>query len=106
MFPAAFDYHRAGSLDEAVALLGSLGDAKLLAGGHTLIPMMKLRLAQPAAVVDIGGLAELRGVSEAGGTVRVNGERLSAGDAVRATRIDAWEIDVETAAELVVWDLG
>lgn len=71
MFPAAFDYHRAGSLDEALALLASLGDAKLLAGGHTLIPMMKLRLAQPAAVIDIGGLAELRGVSEAGGTVRV-----------------------------------
>ncbi len=71
MFPAAFDYHRAGSLDEALSLLGSLGDAKLLAGGHTLIPMMKLRLAQPAAVIDIGGLAELSGVSEAGGTVRV-----------------------------------
>jgi carbon-monoxide dehydrogenase medium subunit len=71
MFPAAFDYHRAGSLDEALALLGNLGDAKLLAGGHTLIPMMKLRLAQPAAVIDIGGLAELRGVSEEGGTIRV-----------------------------------
>lgn len=71
MFPAAFDYHRPSSLDEALSLLGSLGDAKLLAGGHTLIPMMKLRLAQPAAVIDIGGIAELSGVSVDGGTVRV-----------------------------------
>lgn len=71
MFPAAFDYHRPSSLDEALSLLGSLDDAKLMAGGHTLIPMMKLRLAQPAAVIDIGGLSELSGVSEDGGTVRV-----------------------------------
>ncbi len=60
MIPAAFDYHRASSLEGAAKLLAQhAGDAKLLAGGHSLIPMMKLRLAQPGVVVDIGGLVEL-----------------------------------------------
>ena len=54
MFPSQFDYHRAASVAEAVELLSSLPDAKLVAGGHSLIPAMKLRAAQPAALVDIG----------------------------------------------------
>ena len=55
MIPAAFDYKRAGSSEEAVALIAEYGDeAKLLAGGHSLIPMMKLRLAVPTVLVDIG----------------------------------------------------
>ena len=55
MIPAAFDYVRAGSAEEAIALLGEHGDeAKLLAGGHSLLPMMKLRLAVPSVLVDIG----------------------------------------------------
>ena len=58
VIPAAFDYLRAGSADEAVALLGEHGDeAKLLAGGHSLLPLMKLRLATPVVLVDIGRLA-------------------------------------------------
>jgi carbon-monoxide dehydrogenase medium subunit len=71
MIPAKFDYHRAGSLDEAIALLGSTAGAKVLAGGHSLLPMMKLRLAQPAALIDIGRLADLKGISRAGDRVRV-----------------------------------
>ncbi len=62
MFPASFDYHRAETVEDAVRLLGGNPDAKLMAGGHSLIPMMKLRLAQPSAVIDIGritGLAEI-----------------------------------------------
>jgi len=60
MIPASFDYVRANSLDEAIALLGEHGDeAKLLAGGHSLLPLMKLRIAQPAMLVDIGRLREL-----------------------------------------------
>ena len=51
-----FAYHRAESLEEAVELLGNHEDAKLLAGGHSLLPMMKLRLAQPAVLVDISRL--------------------------------------------------
>jgi len=58
MNPAAFDYHRATSLEHAAELLGSLGDeAKVLAGGHSLLPFMKLRFATPSALVDIGGVA-------------------------------------------------
>ncbi|HVB52545.1 MAG TPA: FAD binding domain-containing protein [Acidimicrobiales bacterium] len=65
MIPASFDYVRAGSLDEAIALLKEHGDeAKLLAGGHSLLPLMKLRLAQPAMLVDIGRLSELSYVRE------------------------------------------
>jgi carbon-monoxide dehydrogenase medium subunit len=65
MIPARFDYERADSLDEAVELLGR-GDAKLLAGGHSLLPLMKLRLAQPALLVDIGRIEELSYVRDAG----------------------------------------
>ncbi len=55
MIPAAFDYVRAGSAEEAIRLIGEHGDdAKFLAGGHSLLPLMKLRLAQPSVLVDIG----------------------------------------------------
>jgi carbon-monoxide dehydrogenase medium subunit len=65
MIPAAFDYVRAGSLREALnAIANSNGGTKVLAGGHSLIPMMRFRLAQPAKVVDIGGLTDLRGIAE------------------------------------------
>lgn len=60
MIPAAFDYRRASSLDDALAALAG-GDAKVLAGGMSLLPLMKLRLASPRTLVDIGRLDELRG---------------------------------------------
>lgn len=67
MIPASFDYIRAGSVDEAVAALVEHGDeAKLLAGGHSLLPLMKLRLAAPEVLVDLGRVAGLRGVSDGG----------------------------------------
>jgi carbon-monoxide dehydrogenase medium subunit len=67
MIPAKFDYVRAGSVDEALAALGEHGDdAKLLAGGHSLLPLMKLRLATPAVLVDIGRLHDLSYVREEG----------------------------------------
>ena len=56
MIPAAFTYHRASSVDEASRMLAQNEDAKLLAGGHSLIPLMRLRLAQPTALVDINAL--------------------------------------------------
>lgn len=71
MYPAQFDYHRASNIDEAIRLLGELDDAKLIAGGHSLIPMMKLRLAQPGAVVDIGRISDLKGVTRGGDSCRV-----------------------------------
>ncbi len=70
MIPASFDYHAPRSVGEAISLLGSLGpDAKLLAGGHSLLPMMKLRFAAPSALIDLNKIAELRGVCEDGATV-------------------------------------
>jgi aerobic carbon-monoxide dehydrogenase medium subunit len=69
MIPPGFDYHAPRSVAEAVQLLGSLGDAKLLAGGHSLLPMMKLRFAQPAHLIDLNRIAALRGIREEGGTV-------------------------------------
>jgi carbon-monoxide dehydrogenase medium subunit len=70
MIPPAFDYHAPRSVGEALSLLGSLGsDAKLLAGGHSLLPMMKLRFAQPAHLIDLNRIPELRGVCEDGSDV-------------------------------------
>jgi carbon-monoxide dehydrogenase medium subunit len=70
MIPPRFEYHAPRSVSEAVALLGQLGsDAKLLAGGHSLLPMMKLRFAQPAHLIDINRIPELRGIHEEGGHV-------------------------------------
>jgi carbon-monoxide dehydrogenase medium subunit len=72
MIPAAFDYLRAGSAEEAVKLVGEHGDdAKLLAGGMSLLPLMKLRLATPAVLVDIGRIADLSYVREEGDEVRI-----------------------------------
>jgi carbon-monoxide dehydrogenase medium subunit len=70
--PAAFDYHPATSVNEAIALLQQYGDdAKLLAGGHSLIPTMKLRLAQPAHVIDLGRISGLTYIREENGVVAV-----------------------------------
>ena len=71
MYPADFDYYRARSLGDAHALLAAHPGAKLLAGGHSLIPLLKLRLAAPSAVIDIGRVPELRGVSISGGEIRI-----------------------------------
>lgn len=68
MIPAPFDYLRPGTLDEALrALAGSGDEGKLLAGGHSLLPLMKLRLARPKLLVDLGGIPGLSGIREEGG---------------------------------------
>ena len=72
MIPPAFDYVAPRSVGEAISLLSSLGeDAKLLAGGHSLLPMMKLRFAQPGTLIDINRIPELRGISEDNGVIRI-----------------------------------
>jgi aerobic carbon-monoxide dehydrogenase medium subunit len=72
MIPAGFDYHAPRSVADAIKLLGSLGpDAKLLAGGHSLLPMMKLRFAQPSALIDLGKIADLRGIAQSGNEIRI-----------------------------------
>ena len=69
MIPATFDYFRPQTLDEALSLLTNHEDAKVLAGGHSLIPAMKLRLAQPKAVIDISRIADLSDVREEDGRI-------------------------------------
>ena len=87
MFPASFEYHRATSIKEALGLLKQFGDdAKLLAGGHSLIPLMRLRLAQPTVLVDISSIRDLS-------YVRVDGDRVRIGAMTR-------HVDVEESAEV------
>jgi carbon-monoxide dehydrogenase medium subunit len=70
LIPGSFEYHRPANLSEVVALLGRLdSDARVIAGGHSLIPMMKLRLATPTHLVDLAGVAELKGVRLEGGEI-------------------------------------
>ena len=77
MIPVGFTYERPDTLDAALALLAEHGDdAKVLAGGHSLLPVMKLRLAAPELVIDIGRLAELR-------YVRAEGDELAIGAGAR-----------------------
>lgn len=72
MIPASFDYVKASSADEAISLIGEHGDeAKLLAGGHSLIPMMKLRLAVPSVLVDIAGVRDLSHVEDRGDHIAI-----------------------------------
>ena len=71
MYPPKFDYYRAGSVSEAIGLMQQHAGAKLLAGGHSLLPVMKLRLADPGTLIDIGRIAELKGISAANGNVTI-----------------------------------
>jgi carbon-monoxide dehydrogenase medium subunit len=72
VIPAAFDYVRAESAEEAISLIGQHGDeAKFMAGGHSLLPMMKLRLAQPSVVIDIGRISDLSYIRDAGDHVAI-----------------------------------
>ena len=71
MFAADFEYRKAGSIAEAVQLLSDNPGAKILAGGHSLIPLMRFRLARPEVVIDIGGIANLRGITVSGDTINI-----------------------------------
>ena len=71
MIPPPFDYHAPGSLEEALSLLGRLDDAKVMSGGQSLLPMLKLRLATPANIVDIGRVPGLDSISEEDGYLRI-----------------------------------
>jgi carbon-monoxide dehydrogenase medium subunit len=71
MIPASFEYARADSVENAIQLLGSSEDAKILAGGHSLLPLMKLRLARPSLLVDIGRIGDLSYIREDGDAVAI-----------------------------------
>jgi aerobic carbon-monoxide dehydrogenase medium subunit len=96
MIPAMFDYVRATSVDDAIRLLGEHGDdAKLLAGGHSLIPMMKLRLAAPAVLIDIGGIPQLDKIDASGGRITIGAlakhAALAASDALKKNAPVLWD---------------
>jgi carbon-monoxide dehydrogenase medium subunit len=89
MYPASFEYHRATTVDDAIAMLVAYGDdAKLIAGGHSLLPVMKLRFAQPSHLIDIRRVSELAGIREEGGAVRIGAATthaaLASSDLIRA----------------------
>lgn len=72
MYPASFEYHRATSVKDALAMLERYGDdAKIIAGGHSLLPMMKLRLTSPAHLIDVRRIAGLSGIRESGGNLAI-----------------------------------
>ena len=71
MIPAAFEYERAGSVEEAIELLRQTEDAKVIAGGHSLIPLLRLRFARPSLLVDIGRIDDLRYVREDGDRIAI-----------------------------------
>jgi carbon-monoxide dehydrogenase medium subunit len=100
MYPQEFEYHRPVTLAEAFRLLAGTADAKLLAGGHSLIPAMRLRVAGPAAVIDIGRLKELRGVKAAEAALEIGAltthAELASSDAV----LQGCPILAEAAAQI------
>ena len=72
MIPPGFDYHSPTTLPQVISLLQKYGgDAKLLAGGHSLVPMMKLRFADPPHLIDINRVPELKGIRESGGVIAI-----------------------------------
>ncbi len=71
MYPAPFEYHAPASLNEALALMAQNADAKIIAGGHSLLPAMKLRLATPPALIDIGRIADLKGIKDMGEKIAI-----------------------------------
>lgn len=101
MIPAAFDYAVPETLDEAVKLLADHGDvAKVLSGGHSLLPLMKLRLARPEIVVDLRKIAELRGIHRDGARLVLGAAATHAEIAASAEVRDACPLLVETAGRI------
>jgi aerobic carbon-monoxide dehydrogenase medium subunit len=103
MIPGAFAYHRPKSVAEAVGMLVDLGDdARALAGGHSLIPMMKLRLAKPEHLVDLAGISELNGVRNEGGDI-VIGSMTTQNELVRSGLLAA-KLPILRETSLVIAD--
>jgi aerobic carbon-monoxide dehydrogenase medium subunit len=99
MIPVAFDYERAASVDDAIARLGT-GGAKLIAGGHSLVPLMKLRLSEPGRLVDIARIPGLAGIKDAGGRIEIGATTTHAEIAASALLRDKCPMLAEAAAEI------
>ena len=100
MIPASFDYHAPTSLEEALRLLGSSGDVKVLAGGQSLIPILRLRLAAPEVIVDLGRIESLRGIREDGDAI-VIGAMTSHDDVARSTMVATHALLLSKATQTV-----
>jgi carbon-monoxide dehydrogenase medium subunit len=101
VIPTAFDYQRASSLDDALAKLQAAGgDAKFLAGGHSLIPLMKLRLSEPKVLIDIARIPGLSGIREKDGRIEIGAGTTHAEVASSALLRDKCPVVAETAAEI------
>jgi aerobic carbon-monoxide dehydrogenase medium subunit len=101
MIPVAFSYLRAHDVPEALRLLGEHGDeAKLLAGGHSLIPMMKLRLAAPGVIIDIGGIPGLSGITCSGNRIEIGALTTHAAIAASTELAEAAPVLSQAANEL------
>jgi carbon-monoxide dehydrogenase medium subunit len=109
MLPARFEYHRPATLDEALDLLDRLDDAKVLAGGMSFIPLMKLRFASPAHVIDVNRIPGLSGIEQSGGGLRVMAvtrhNEIAASDVVGA-RYPAMAAAAPLIADPIVRNLG
>lgn len=100
MVSATFDYHAPSTLDDALSLLGDDGDAKILAGGHSLIPMMKQRLAEPGALIDLGKIDALSYVNETDGGIAI-GAMTTYYDVINSAAVQANAPALAEAADMV-----
>ena len=100
MIPTSFDYARATSLDDAIAKLGAGGSAKLLAGGHSLIPLMKLRLSEPTTLIDIARIPGLSGITEKDGKIQIGAATTHHAVATSSLLADKCPALAETAATI------
>ena len=101
MIPTSFDYARAASIDDAVArLAASNGNGKVIAGGHSLVPLMKLRLAQPSLLIDIGRIPGLSGIREQGGTIEIGAATVHHDVATSALLRERCPMLADAAAEI------
>ncbi len=98
MHPAPFEYHRPSTLDEARQLLTTIDGARPLAGGHSLLPVMKQRLASPAALIDLAGIPGLDSISVTDGALSMGAMATHAAIAASAEVSGGWEVIAETAA--------
>ena len=96
----AFKYHKPGSVSEASSLLSGSEDAKLLAGGHTYIPTLKQRLAQPSDVIDLSAIAELKGIREENGGITV-GAMTTHGEVALTSVVQPFAALASTALDLL-----
>jgi carbon-monoxide dehydrogenase medium subunit len=100
VIPTSFDYARATSLDDAIAKLGAGDGAKLLAGGHSLIPLMKLRLSEPVTLIDIARIPGLVGITEKNGTIQIGAATTHHAVATSSLLADTCPALAETAATI------